>query len=454
MHQITKIFSITSDSDFVLSITLGDTDENLEHSSSIYYLDCESIKATSGLIREMLNLSIDVNNWLSDHLNKRILKIEIKGSFFLSFFLIKSLLLNCIKINSIEIINPQFLPEKSYHIFKVYEKFVQEVVYSSFSYFPNTFVSCDCSQCNSRSELPIIKDTLSVIIPTKNVDKYIVFNLIKSITPQLKSEDELILIDDNSFNTFESYELHSISPKIRLVKGNNIGISNVRNLGITESRNDLVLFIDSDDKISPNFITIQRVTHLKYPNITATGVWLKAFGSLDIVYPQWDGIKPLGIARCLPPAGILMWKRSQLKSLSGFEEDFYDGFEDFDLVAKAISHSMLIVVFDYVAYFYQRGHKSLSQSWSLEREIFLHNKVQRHALNLCFTSFSIYTKLILEFGSRICYGQLDSLFLKRQNSIPKVKSTIFKLRLNPFLRPVWNQLPYFFRNFVLKFLKY
>jgi glycosyltransferase involved in cell wall biosynthesis len=88
----------------------------------------------------------------------------------------------------------------------------------------------------------------SVIVINYNGESFL-RECIKSITDQLKGKDELILVDNNSNDNSriimeEEYKKNS---NIHLFFLNqNLGISNSRNFGAKESKNNLLLFVDSD----------------------------------------------------------------------------------------------------------------------------------------------------------------------------------------------------------------
>lgn len=95
---------------------------------------------------------------------------------------------------------------------------------------------------------------ISIISPFKNVEKFIE-PFIFSIKQQSFKNWELILIDDQSndrsFKIAEKY----VSNKIKIVKNKkNIGLGPSRNIGLHYSRYDYVMFVDSDDMISKNFL--------------------------------------------------------------------------------------------------------------------------------------------------------------------------------------------------------
>ena len=107
---------------------------------------------------------------------------------------------------------------------------------------------------------------ISIIIPIFNTARYIK-RLCDSLKVQNLRDVELIFIDDCSIdNSVEQLEaclsdLHHTDVKV-IKNESNIGIGNTRNKGIQIAQGDYVIFIDSDDFVSDNYIfELKRVAN-------------------------------------------------------------------------------------------------------------------------------------------------------------------------------------------------
>lgn len=96
----------------------------------------------------------------------------------------------------------------------------------------------------------------SIIIPCYNVANYIT-ETINSILEQSFKNYEVILIDDGSKdNTVKIIsELIRSLNNFKLIKKSNKGVSSARNLGITYSKANYLLFLDSDDLIKKDLLS-------------------------------------------------------------------------------------------------------------------------------------------------------------------------------------------------------
>ena len=98
-------------------------------------------------------------------------------------------------------------------------------------------------------------DTISVIIPAYNVDKYIA-RAIDSVLAQTRLPDEVIVVDDgstdNTAGIVKGYGSH-----IRYIYQQNAGPSTARNTGIKAANSKWIAFLDADDEWLPEKLQLQ-----------------------------------------------------------------------------------------------------------------------------------------------------------------------------------------------------
>lgn len=92
----------------------------------------------------------------------------------------------------------------------------------------------------------------SIIIPVYNAEKYI-SRCIESVLKQTYKDFELIIVDDGSsdrsLELCRSYE--AFDDRITVISKENKGVSSARNRGLLHATGRYVIFVDSDDAISP-----------------------------------------------------------------------------------------------------------------------------------------------------------------------------------------------------------
>lgn len=98
---------------------------------------------------------------------------------------------------------------------------------------------------------------ISIIVPVYNASRYL-DRCINSIIKQTYQRWELLIIDDGS--TDDSYKIamkfSRDDCRIKVFHQNNLGAGAARNIGIKVAKGDYVVFVDSDDKIKPEYLSL------------------------------------------------------------------------------------------------------------------------------------------------------------------------------------------------------
>ncbi len=100
------------------------------------------------------------------------------------------------------------------------------------------------------------KHIVSIIVPIYNVKQYLV-EAIESLTAQLYTSLEIILIDDGSTDgSSEICDLyHKNNERVLAIHQENKGLSAAKNIGLDICNGDLIAFLDPDDAFCPNMIS-------------------------------------------------------------------------------------------------------------------------------------------------------------------------------------------------------
>ena len=229
---------------------------------------------------------------------------------------------------------------------------------------------------------------ISVIVPVYNVSKYL-RECVDSIIFQSYKNLEIILIDDGSTDGSDSIcdEIAEKDRRIKVYHKNNEGLGLTRNYGITKMTGRYVIFVDSDDIISPDYIetlynmlkengvdsvkcgfrrindSYEVISEKKYKNQCyinddVKNLFLpKLFGSLpntndSIEMSVWGGIYSVEIIR---KNKILF--ESERKLLS---EDIFFNIHYFE-------NSSGVFVTEYNEYLYRKNQSSLTKTYRSDR---------------------------------------------------------------------------------------
>ncbi len=101
-----------------------------------------------------------------------------------------------------------------------------------------------------------MKELISVIVPVFRTEKYLQ-RCVDSIVAQTYSNLEIILVDDGSDDSSPELcdKIKEQDDRIKVIHKTNGGLSSARNAGIDIAIGEYIVFIDSDDFISPDMIS-------------------------------------------------------------------------------------------------------------------------------------------------------------------------------------------------------
>ncbi len=106
---------------------------------------------------------------------------------------------------------------------------------------------------------------ISIIIPVYNVGDYIA-RCLESVLAQSFSDFEVICVDDGSTDSSGDIcdEYAGRDSRIRVFHISNQGVGNARNYALDRMRGDWFAFVDSDDWIEPDFLSILYNNAIEY----------------------------------------------------------------------------------------------------------------------------------------------------------------------------------------------
>lgn len=101
------------------------------------------------------------------------------------------------------------------------------------------------------------KILISVVVPVYNVEKFLPV-CIESIIKQSYSNLEIILVDDGSSDSSPEIcdKYKELDDRIKVIHKENGGLSDARNVGLNEAKGEYITFVDSDDYLGRDFISI------------------------------------------------------------------------------------------------------------------------------------------------------------------------------------------------------
>jgi glycosyltransferase involved in cell wall biosynthesis len=174
-------------------------------------------------------------------------------------------------------------------------------------------------------------DTVSVIIPCFNAERY-VGEAIESVLAQILPGDEIIVVDDGSSD--DSAEvIAGFGARVRYIHQPNQGISAARNSGLARAAGACMAFLDADDLWTPDSLAIRRGCLAAAPDLDYVYGWVEPFISPDM---DAEARKTVGALPAVQPgrvAGTMLVRRRVFESVGAFDGNFKIG-ETMDWVAR------------------------------------------------------------------------------------------------------------------------
>ncbi|HEY0283341.1 MAG TPA: glycosyltransferase family A protein [Rhizomicrobium sp.] len=186
---------------------------------------------------------------------------------------------------------------------------------------------------------------VSIITPTKN-RLALLCRTMDSVRQQSFQAWEHIVVDDGSDDGTEEEVTRraAADPRVRYIRrtGAKSGANVCRNIGIRESRGDLIVFLDSDDLLRPK--CLERRVELMGRNadldfaVFRAGVFSKTPGDLTRLYHNHfhgDDLLRFLSHECIWEITGPIWRKNFLQEIGGFDETLLR-MQDLELHVRAI----------------------------------------------------------------------------------------------------------------------
>lgn len=215
---------------------------------------------------------------------------------------------------------------------------------------------------------------VSVIIPCYNHGQYI-DETINSVQNQTHQNFEIIVVNDGSTDEKTIEVLKRIkNPKIKVIHTSNQGLPSARNNGIKEAQSEIILPLDSDDKIAPTYI--EEAFKIMKANYEVGIVYCQAelFGAKKgkWVLPEYSITKML--FNNVIFASSFFWRDDWVKA-NGYNANMKYGYEDWDFWLSILSMGKKVFQIPQFLFFYRIEKKSMIHLLSPQQKIEMHRQL-------------------------------------------------------------------------------
>lgn len=198
-------------------------------------------------------------------------------------------------------------------------------------------------------------DLISIIVPCYNC-KDVVSRCLDSLINQTYKNIEIIVVDDGSKDDSKKIIKSYKNKNIYYYYKENGGLSSARNYGIKKSNGEYLLFVDSDDYVSNNYV--EKLYNSIIDNKTNIAIC-----DIKRVYSDHESINRMNnniIDSCMYPAAWnKMYKKSLFKNIEFPEGKWY---EDLGTTPKLTMNNKYSLVNEPL-YYYVQNDKSIMHTF-------------------------------------------------------------------------------------------
>ena len=181
-----------------------------------------------------------------------------------------------------------------------------------------------------------IQPKISVVIPFKNAEKYLAESIESVINQKCNFSFEVIVVDDNSTDTSLNIAESFAGSVVLTHKSNGVGISDALNLGVQQSKSDLIARHDADDIMQQGRLQSQFDFMLANPDHVLLGGQISYIGEIGEFetpnyYPSTSDELESWLAKgCYLAHPTVVFRKDKFEEVGGYKRA-NDGAEDYDL---------------------------------------------------------------------------------------------------------------------------
>lgn len=249
---------------------------------------------------------------------------------------------------------------------------------------------------------------LSVVIPYYNLGKTVeetVNSVLQSDYPQ--DQIEIILLDDGSTepqSIEKAQELEKKHNRLRLVRIENGGLANARNVGIRLAKGEFVCFLDADDTVEPTYFSECIRVLNRHQNVSFVYSWVQYFEGSTDVWTTFDTEMPYLCAQNQLTCMAVSRRRDYLAFAHNHVEMEY-GLEDYDGWLGMVENGRLGVCLPRTLVNYRVRAASMVRTMSRDAILYLRAELKKLHPGLYERYGAELYALLLQNGSSMYWGR-------------------------------------------------
>ncbi len=209
---------------------------------------------------------------------------------------------------------------------------------------------------------------VSVVIPCFNHGLYLPETL-ASLESQSFRDFEIIIVDDGSTDQVTLDLFNRLDHRgMKVIRTENKGVSAARNLGIAEAAGPLIMALDADDYVGPDYLNKAVTVFEENPTVGIVFCERQMFGERAGIdpLPNYDA-RHLLVENLIYPVA-LFWKEDWA-AVGGYNEAMTHGWEDWDFWIALSQFKRSVVKIPEVLFFYRVRSSSRDHSLHFLRKL-------------------------------------------------------------------------------------
>jgi len=200
---------------------------------------------------------------------------------------------------------------------------------------------------------------VSVVIPTRNSEKYLK-DALESILRQTFVNMEVLIVDDNSSDDTLSIIRGFNDLRVRILSGPGTGLAAALNHAVRQAKGEFIARMDADDIAEPTRIGKQVAFLEEHPEVGVCGTLFRQFMGGDALHNHMENVRYVDmIMGCYIGHPTAMFRRELFAKHDLFYNESMRFSEDYDLWSRAIRVTKLANIPEVLLH-YRRHDESAS----------------------------------------------------------------------------------------------
>ncbi len=249
---------------------------------------------------------------------------------------------------------------------------------------------------------------------------------IESMIKQTVPPDELIIVQDGPLGkelnqTIQTFDklYPGLFKIVRLEQ--NKGLANALNVGLKETRNELIARMDSDDISLPKRCEMQLRAFEKNPDLSIVGTQINEFEgnpeniiSSRQVPTSYKEIKKFARRRSPFNHPSVMYRKSAIESAGGYKD--YKRKEDLELFIRMVNmgYEAINLKEAYLLYRTDPANLERRRSWTNCKEYIeiMYGFYRQHMIGITDMIYVVAGQLVIHFAPKKLASKINSIFLR------------------------------------------